>query len=244
MTRSALLAPVLAFALAGASDVPTATVTVTLVPATISATVGDRDTVIATVRRNGTICPTCLVTFRVLDTTRLRLVSTFIPKGQKKANGAVLRALKAGTPGLRGGNSGVADTTRWTIIDSTTTPPDTTTPPRLIAVSIIVRPDSAKVDTSATVQFCSAFRMADDSIRISKVSQGVPGCLEQFSSMPGFASGAAYQVASAETPGIHLYGTLLPDSAHVLVRAIVVNALWRDGEWVLIKPLKNGSLVS
>ena len=106
----------------GAAAVDT---TLTLAPATVASLVNDVDTVIATVKINGTTCGTCLVAWRNLDSTRLSITKTYNPPGQSKANAAVVKSLAVGTAGIRAGFKGKADTTTWTIT-TPQPPPDTT----------------------------------------------------------------------------------------------------------------------
>src|SRR5262245_33754902 len=81
-----------------------AAASVTLTPSTVASLVGDLDSVIGTPKNaNGTVCGSCAIAWRILDSTKLQLVSTFKPAGQSKPNGAVIRSLAPGTAGLRGG---------------------------------------------------------------------------------------------------------------------------------------------
>ena len=88
---------------------------VTLTPATIASIVGDKDTVVGTA--------SCLLAWRNLDSTKIKVLSTFKGPGQTKANSAVVQSLATGTAGLRGGCNGAADTTTFTITNNP--PPDT-----------------------------------------------------------------------------------------------------------------------
>jgi hypothetical protein len=92
----------------------------TFTPVTVAALVNDLDSVIGKVTINGSTCGGCAIAFRNLDSTRLQIVSTFKPTGQTKLNGLVVKSLAVGTPGIRAGYMGRADTTVWTI---TTAPP-------------------------------------------------------------------------------------------------------------------------
>lgn len=87
----------------------------TFTPATVAALVNDLDSVTGKVTINGATCGSCAIAFRNLDSTRLQIVSTFKPTGQTKFNGLVVKSLAVGTPGIRAGYMGRADTTVWTI---------------------------------------------------------------------------------------------------------------------------------
>lgn len=100
---------------ASAKRVVAAAGAVTLTPASIASLVGDKDTIVGTA--------SCLLAWRMLDSTKVKLVSTFKGPGQTKTNSAVIQSLAAGTTGVRGGCNGAADTTAFTITDPQPPPP-------------------------------------------------------------------------------------------------------------------------
>jgi hypothetical protein len=125
--RSTLLLALVLLGCAGAPTEPEAptlkrpnaavtVVRVTTTPAAISSLVGEKDTVVGTVfNSDGTVCKTCLIAWRLLDSTKIKILSTFVPSGQSKPNAAVVQSLAVGATGLRGGSTGFADTTAFTI---------------------------------------------------------------------------------------------------------------------------------
>ncbi len=88
---------------------------VTLAPSSVASIVGDKDTVVGTA--------SCLIAWRLLDSTKIKLLSTFKGPGQTRTNSAVVQSLAVGTTGLRGGCSGAADTTTFTITVPQPPPP-------------------------------------------------------------------------------------------------------------------------
>ena len=135
MRRAVLLALVLAACTGGGPTEPnellakrraaaSADTVLTMTPATVASLVNETDTVIGKVTINGATCGNCAIAFRNLDSTKIKILSTFNPSGQSKPNGLVVKSLAAGTTGIRGGFKGKADTTAFTIT-AAPPPPDT-----------------------------------------------------------------------------------------------------------------------
>jgi hypothetical protein len=237
ITALALLAATLTAVTTGAQRAKVTSVVVR--PDTMTLLVGETGDSVTCTPRNRFLQPLAnACTWRATDTTVARVV----PFGTG-AHSAKVVARKRGTALVIATSSGRADTMTFTALDSVT----------LSVVSILVRPDSVKVDTGGKVQFCAAARLSNDSIVLTANSQGVAACPPYFQSMPGFSLSEArvrdsvftvtidgsdhWFVRGRRTPNGSGYVAAPGDVPYQLLRPRVLGAHKMFGEWWLDKPI-------
>jgi hypothetical protein len=117
----------------------------------------------------------------------------------------------------------------------------------LEVVSVIVKPDSAKIAPDSTVQFCAGVRLSDERVILTTNSAGVESCPAMFASIPGWAPEGALVPVRDRVLGITIEaGELLVDeypdgrrsAPYYQVRVRVADAMKYGGEWWLRRPLR------
>lgn len=206
---------------------------VVLTPDTLRLSVGDSGQARCAVYGNKSTPLANACSFRLVDGTVGRLAGA----GQL----ATVIGAKAGQTKLIASVANRADTS--TVVVTGTT--------GLTVVGIYVRPESVVVDTGKQVQFCSAVRMSDDSVRLVDESKPVAACDSVFRDLATYTTSSAWQ-AGHDTVHVAVdqepVRELGPDGlgpVRFMVHSRILDAIRRpDGEWVPVRPVRGGRLVT
>ncbi len=112
--------------------------------------------------------------------------------------------------------------------------------------SVIVKPDSVKLEVGSTQQFCAAVRLSDDRVVLTTNSEGIAVCPTMFASVPGFTLSAVGLLIEDSSLSITIDGgeelvEEFPDGRrsppYFIARVTVANAVKVGGEWWLTNPV-------
>jgi hypothetical protein len=154
-----------------------------------------------------------------------------------------------------------------TLVSASTTPaswaapaiavPDPDTVGSVTVISLILKPDSAKVAVplpgqvatdSNRVQFCTAARLSDDTVILAENSKGQPGCDLAFTGFAGYRLSSAHRIqlrpgglqvlVEGRTPELPMTAAgVLTASPYQWVVPRVPGAMHVGGEWWLSTPI-------